>query len=131
MKKLFLILTTFSLSGGTFISCNHIFQQTKHNQTPPTNHTRAYAIAQKIDHSVVKLDPNFWLNKNIEIYHTTLNATLVKENILTQDDESGTSIIWQNLTIKQATIYKKVSFTVICQFSSKIGSTELDVSAGK
>lgn len=93
MKKLFLILATFSLSDGAFISCNHVFQQTKHHQPSPTNHTRAYAIAQKIDHSVVKLDPTFWLNKNIEIYHTTLNATLVKEGILTQGDESGTSII--------------------------------------
>lgn len=93
MKKVILILATFSLSGGTFVSCNHVFQQAKHHQTSPTNHTRAYQIAQKIDHSVVKLDANFWLNKNIEIYHTTLNATLVKEGILTQSDESNTSII--------------------------------------
>lgn len=131
MRKLLLILATFSLSGGVFISCNHLFQQIKHHQTSPTNHTRAWAIAQKIDYSVVKLDPNFWLNKNIQIYHTTLNATLVKEGILTQGDKSGTSIIWQNLTIKQAKIYEKVRFTVICQFSSKIGTTELDASNGK
>ena len=128
MKKILLILTTLSLSGGTFVSFSNVSQQTKHYQTSPTNHTRAWAITQKIDHSVVKLDPNFWLNKNIEIYQTTLNATLVKEEILTQGDESGTSIIWQNLTIKQATIYNKVSFTVICQFSSKVGTTEFDVS---
>ena len=93
MKKLFLILATFSLSGGAFVSCNHFFQLTKHHQPSPINHTRAYAIAQKIDHSVVKLDSTFWLNKNIDVYHATLNATLLKEGILTQGDESGTSII--------------------------------------
>ena len=111
MKKLLLLLTTFTLTGGSFATLNNFSQETTHF-TGATNESKAQQIADKLDHSVVKLDPNFWLNKNIDVYETQLNELLVKEGILTQA-EASVAIIWQNFTINKATsVPYKVSFTV-------------------
>ena len=58
MKKLLLLLTTFTLTSGSFATLNNFSRETTHF-TDATNESKAQQIADKIDHSVVKLDPNF------------------------------------------------------------------------
>ena len=128
MKKLLLLLTTFTLTGGSFASLNNFSQQNTHF-TEATNENKAQQISDKIQNSIVKLDPNFWLNKNIEIYQNQLNATLVKEGILTQA-EAGVNILWSNVTINKAVSYK-VNFEVVCQWSAAGGTTQLNASTGE
>ena len=129
MKKLLLLLATFSLSAGAFASWNNVSQQATHDQNLTTSDSGAQDIANKLSGHTVKLDPNFWLHQSIQVYVDKLQATIVQEGILTQAE--ARDVIWQPLTIDKAVHYPNVTFTVIDHFSVAHGQTELDASTGE
>ena len=68
-------------------------------------------IANKLNKQLVNLDPGFWMNKNLQNYETTMNAVLVKENLLTKYEIQY--VHWNSFQIAAAKYYwNKAIFAV-------------------
>ena len=86
-------------------------------------------IANKLFNKSIKLDPNFWLGKNIKDYQSQFNATVVKDGILTQDEIQYIS--WGNVDINVAGYFvNKLTFSVKKDGATATGSSTIDADSG-
>ena len=131
MKRLLLILTTFTLNGIISMEWNHVFWKQASHKTPLKDDGQAEKIATKIKNTAIKIDPNYWLNRNIEIYDYVLNKDLVKDGIITQSEENSCTIVWPNLTINMAGWFYNVNFEVLCNWSAANGNAKINASTGE
>ena len=118
MKRIIILLATVALVCG---SLTNISAWTEANNQPNTNsqttNEDAENIAGKLFGQSIKIDPTFWLGKDIKNYQSQFNTAIVKDGILTQDEAQYVS--WGDLTIKTAGWYRNdAHFTV-----SKDGAT--------
>ena len=98
--------------------------------TPSTVMEDPTAIANKLKQASVKLDPTFWLNKNIQDYQTQLNDQLVAQGLLTKLEAS--TLVWNPLQINIAGYYySQASFTVHAAGKTVKGTTTINASTGE
>ena len=117
MKKLIAMTATTILIAG---SCLNSFWQTqkkptinniKQTSNVQTTNEDAEDIANKLFAKTIKIDPNYWMSKDIKNYQSQWNATLVKNHILTAAETQYVS--WGNLTVNYAGwFYNQGHFTV-------------------
>ena len=113
MKKLFLSLATIALTSGSLAGLSvlpKMLQNMPAKQKQAKSNTEADDIAKKLQGKTIKLDPNYWLGKNINDYTVPLDNIVVKQGILTDDEVQF--VHWSNLTINIAGWYWTVGFTV-------------------
>lgn len=136
MKKIITSFATISLIGGSL--CNVTAwknQQTKQaqsitKQNVSTKNEDAEDIANKLFNKTIKLDPKFWFNKDIQKYQPQLDAQIVKQGILNQDELKYVS--WDSFKITSAFYYwNKGSFTVTKDGATATGSVTLNASTGE
>ena len=78
----------------------------------------------------MKIDPNFWLNKDIHSDQADFNKALVKDDILTQDEAQYVS--WGSLQINVAGWYwSKGAFTVKKDGATATGHVTVDADSGE
>lgn len=105
-------------------------QAIQNHSNLPTISEDVEDIANKLWNKAIKIDPNFWLNKNIQNYPTQLNATIVKDGLLTQDEVQYVS--WSDYTVSQAIMAKDPAhFTIKKDGASATGNVILDASTGE
>ena len=111
MKKLFLSLATVSLAGGSSATTSVLSKMTQKVSAKQTKSTtEADDIAKKLQGQTIKINPSYWLAKNINYYALALDDIIVKQAILTEDEVQF--VHWNNLTINVAGWYWTVNFTV-------------------
>ena len=117
MKKLLLSLATIALTSGSLAGLSALPKMAQNipakqtpQQTEAKSNTEADDIAKKLQGKTIKLDPNYWLGKNINYYTIALDDIIVKQGILTNDEVQY--VHWNNLTINVAGWYWTVGFTV-------------------
>ena len=135
MKKLIMSLATVSLMTGSLANVTAFV-----NQKPPvTNNPNtskqatnedAEDIANKIWNKTVKIDPNFWLNKDIKSDQTDFNKILVQQGIITQDEAQYVS--WGSLNINKAGWFtNQGTFTVSKDGATASGHVTVDATGGE
>ena len=142
MKKLITILATVVLITGSVASATntmHCNVQTTKVFSQKTNPTQSNyqatnedveQIAGKLVNKKIKIDPNYWLGKDIKNYQTQLNAAIVKDGILTQDEVQYVS--WSDYTVSQAIMAKTPAhFTVKKDGATAYGIASLNASIGE
>ena len=113
MKTLLLSLATIALTSGSLAELSilpKMVQNMPAKQKQAKSNTEADDIAKKLQGKTIKLDPNYWLGKNINDYTVPLDNIVVKQGILTDDEVQF--VHWSNLTINIAGWYWTVGFTV-------------------
>lgn len=70
----------------------------------------ATKIANKLTNKTIRLNPKFWVGKNIKNYKEQLDDAIVSQGILTKEEVQYVS--WGDLTLNQARSYPKCAFTV-------------------
>ena len=87
-------------------------------------------IASKLWNQTVKVDPHFWLNKDIKTKQADFNKAIVADGILTADEVQYVS--WGDLTINEAGWFKnKGDFTVSKDGSVATGTVSVNASTGE
>ena len=145
MKKLLTSLATIALVGGSIANATAFTKlhakpnqttvpKTTQPKTKPTVNAQAttvnpYAIANKLRKKTIKLDPNFWLGKDIHNYQSQLNAQVVKQGILTADEAKY--VTWQSFKINVAGWYWTVNFTVSASGATATDNAALNASTGE
>ena len=133
MKKLLLGLATIGLTSGSLAGLSALPKMGQHipvTTTKTKSTTEADDIAKKLQGQTIKLDPHFWLGRNLQEDGFLLNDIIVKKGILTQDEAQW--VYWNNLTINVAGWYWKAGFTVsVDGQSSASGTTCLDDDSGE
>lgn len=132
MKKLLTSLATISLVAGSFSSVSawtsmHQKQNVTSNQKA-TNESPE-TIANKLRQKTIKLDPTVWLGRHIGNYVSELNAVIVKEGILTQDEAQY--VTWSNVNINMAGWFYNVGFTVKVGTATVNDTATLDNDSGE
>ena len=98
--------------------------------TPSTSTEDPSVIVNKLKNASVKLDPNYWLNKNIQDYQAALNDQFFNQGILTKAESN--TLTWNSLLIYMAGYYYyKASFTVHSAGKTATGTTTLNASIGE
>lgn len=121
MKKLMMSLATVVLTTGAVADATSFTTSTttqKHlkstkpklNEVTQAQNETPYDIALKLAHKTIKLDPNYWLRKDIKDYRNQLNNTIVNEGILTKAEVQY--VDWSSLIIERAAYYKSTEFSV-------------------
>ena len=86
-------------------------------------------IANKLFNKTIKLDPNFWLGKNIKDNQTQFKDAVVKDGILTQDEIQY--VTWGNVNINIAGYFvNKLTFSVVKNGATATGSSTIDADSG-
>ena len=91
MKKLLTSLATISLMTGSLSNVTaFVNQKTSVPKNPVSSAQKtnedAEDIANKLWNKTVKIDPNFWLNKDIKTEQADFNKAIVSNGILTADE---------------------------------------------
>ena len=113
MKKLLTSLATISLLASPIASATALTNMhQKHNVTSnqTTTSESAEQIASKLRKHTIKLDPNVWLGRHTQNYENELNALVVKQGVLTQDEAQY--VTWSDVNLTVAGWYWTVNFTV-------------------
>lgn len=121
MKKLMMSLATIVLTTGAVASATAFTNQTttqkqltpakpKLNKASQAQNETPYDIALKLAHKTIKLDPNYWLGKDIKDYRSQLNNTIVNEGILTKAETQYVN--WDSSVIERAAYYESTKFFV-------------------
>ena len=121
MKKLLTSLATISLLASPIASTTALTNMhQEHNVTSNQKATNESpeTIANKLRQKTIKLDPTVWLGRHIINYMSELNAVIVKDGILTQDEAQY--VTWNDVNINMAGWFYNVGFTV------KIGSATVN-----
>ena len=111
---------------------NKAQQKTQNNQNVNEKATNEDAedIASKLWNQSVKIDPNFWLNKDIHSDQKDFNKAIVKDGILTASEVQYVS--WGNLNINVAGWYwSKGAFTVSKDGATATGHVTVDADSGE
>ena len=99
MKKILTSFATLIITTGTVANSTAFVKHTINN----TSNEDAEDIANKLWNKTIKIDPNFWLGKDIKTAQAQFNAIVVKEKILTQNEVKYVS--WDDLKINAARWY--------------------------
>ena len=115
MKKIMLSLATVVLITNSTLVITSYEKQTQHQATPTAYVVDATEdaedIASKLWDQTIKIDPNTFLNKDIQNVQKQFNTSIVKQGILTQTEVQYVS--WGHLNINVAGWYwNKGAFTV-------------------
>ena len=87
-------------------------------------------IANKLWNKSIKLDPNFWFNKDIKNYQSQLDAAISKQGILNQTELQYVS--WGDFTISAAQYFvNKGAFTVQKDGATATGTATLNATTGE
>ena len=87
-------------------------------------------IANKIWNKTVKIDPNFWFNKDIKSDQADFNKQLVQQKIITQDESQYVS--WASLNINKAGWFaNQGAFTVSKDGATATGHMTVDATGGE
>ena len=138
MKKLLSSLATVVLVGGSASSVTaftQMHQQTVAKVQPQPKHqlgagvVNPYAIANKLRKHTIKLDPNVWLGRNTKDFGSQINAIVVKDGILTQDEAQY--VTWSSVNLTVAGWYWTVNFTVTVPGATATDNVCLDVDSGE
>ena len=87
-------------------------------------------IANKLWNQSIKIDPHFWLAKDIVNYQSQFNAMIVQQGILTADEVHYVS--WSSLKINLAGWYwSKGAFTVHKNGATATGHVTVDADSGE
>ena len=132
MKKLFLSLATIALTSGSLAGLSvlpKMVQNMPAKQKQAKSNTEADDIAKKLQGKTIKLDPNFWLGRNLQEDGFLLNDIIVKKGILTADEAQYVN--WSDLTINVAGWYWTVGFTVDWLGEYATGTVCLDADSGE
>ena len=93
-------------------------------------HEDAEDIANKLWNKTIKLDPNQFLNKNLQTDKAQFNAAIVKAGLLNANEVQYVS--WNNLTIDVARWYKNgAHFTVNKDGATASGTASINASTGE
>ena len=144
MKKLLISLATIALATGSvanataFSHMNHNQQKTSPSGGQSSKPTQGWGttnedvedIANKLFNKVIKIDPNFWLAKDIKTNQAQFNAALVKQGLLTQDEVQY--VTWANFKITKAGYFWNVAkFTIQKDGATAIGQNTINASIGE
>ena len=137
MKKILTSLATIALTAGSFANsalwANKVQQKSNQNNQNVNKQTKnedAEDIANKLWNKTVKIDPNVFLNKNLHTDKEQVNAAIVKQGILTQDEAQYVS--WGSLQINVAGWYwNKGAFSVSKDGATATGHVTVDADSGE
>lgn len=132
MKKLLTSLATISLLASPIASTTVLTNMhQKHNVTSNQKATNESpeTIANKLRQKTIKLDPTLWLGRHINNYVSELNAIIVKDGILTQDEVKY--VTWSNVSLTYAGWYYNVDFTVKIGSATATDNVTLDMDSGE
>ena len=132
MKKLLTSLATISLLASPIASTTALTNMhQKHNVTSNQKATNESAeqIATKLRKHTIKLDPTVWLGRHTQNYENELNALVVKQGVLTQDEAQY--VTWSNVNLTVAGWYWTVNFTVTVGGASVTDNACLDMDSGE
>ena len=133
MKRLLSSLATIILLTSSIANPNFWTHQ-NYQQQPPTGRKAtqedAEDIANKLWNQSIKIDPNFWLGKDIQINQTDFNKALVQDGFLTQDETQY--VKWDSLNINTASYFwNQGSFTVQKDGTTATGHATVDADVGE
>ena len=135
MKKLLTSLAAISLMTGSLSNVTAFVNQKTSVPKNPVSSAQATNedaedIANKIWNKTVKIDPNFWLNKDIKSDQTDFNKALVKDGIITQDEVQYIS--WGSFKISKAGWFaNQGAFTVSKDGATASGHVTVDATGGE
>ena len=135
MKKLLTSLATLSLMAGSLANVTAFVHQkppvaNNHSVAQKTTNEDAEDIASKLWNKTVKIDPNFWLNKDIKSDQTDFNKQLIQQGIITQDEAHYVS--WASFNISKAGWFaNKGTFTVKKDGATATGHVTVDATGGE
>ena len=135
MKKLIMSLATIALMTGSIANMTAFVNQKAPVAKNPgvsfqAKNEDAEDIANKIWNKTVKIDPNFWFNKDIKSDQTDFNKQLVQQGILTEDEVQYVS--WGSLNINKAGWFTNQGvFTVSKDGATASGHVTVDASGGE
>ena len=138
MKKLLASLATVVLVGGSVAGVTaftQMHQKTASKVQPQPKQqlgagvVNPYAIANKLRKHTIKLDPNVWLGRNTKDFENQINAIVVKDGILTQDEAQY--VTWSSVNLTVAGWYWTVDFTVTVPGATATDNVTLDMDSGE
>ena len=134
MKKLMLSLATVVLTTNSILLITSYEKQTQHQATPTAYVVDATEdaedIASKLWDQTIKIDPNTFLNKDIQNVQKQFNTSIVKQGILTQTEVQCVS--WGHLKINVAGWYwNKGAFTVTKDGATATGHVTVNASTSE
>ena len=133
MKRLLTSLATIILLTSSTANPNFWKHQNYHQQPPTTQKTTqedAENIANKLWNKTIKIDPNFWLGKDIQADQADFNKALVQDGFLTQDETQY--VKWDSLNINTASYFwNQGSFTVQKDGATATGHATVDADVGE
>ena len=136
MKKLITMTAAVALVASSCL--NSFFQAQKkptinninQNSNNPTTNEDAEDIADKLFAKTIKINPNYWLNKDIKNYQSQWNEMLVKNHVLTAAETQYVS--WADLTFNYAGwFYNQGHFTVQKDGATAKGYFTVDADTGE
>lgn len=133
MKRLLLSLATIILLTSSIANPN-LWTHQNYQQQPSAGKKAtqedAEDIANKLWNQSIKIDPNFWLGKDIQVDQTDFNKALVQNGFLTQDETQY--VKWDSLNINQAGYFwNQGSFTVQKDGVIASGHATVDADVGE
>ena len=96
----------------------------------PSHKEDAEDIANKLFMKKIKLDPNFWLGKNIKDYPNQFNEALIKQGLLNKQETQYIS--WSNVDITSANYFSNaIHFTVQKDKATAKGYATINATTGE
>ena len=96
----------------------------------PSQKEDAEDIANKLFMKKIKLDPDFWLGKNIKDYTNQFNGALIKQGLLNQEETQYIS--WSNVNITSASYFSNaINFTVQKDKATAKGYASINATTGE
>ena len=136
MKKLLTSLASLVLISSSVVNAtawNKTNQQQNlknYSANKTTSNEDAEDIASKLWNKTVKIDPNFWFNKDIKSDQTDFNKQLIQQGILTQDEVQYVS--WGSFNINKAGWFaNKGAFSVSKDGATATGTVTIDATGGE
>ena len=135
MKKLLTSLAAISLMTGSLSNVTAFVNQKASVPKNPVSSAQATNedaedIANKIWNKTVKIDPNFWFNKDIKNDQTDFNKMLVQQGIVTQYEVQY--ITWGSFKISKAGLFaNQGAFTVSKDGAMATGHVTVDATGGE
>ena len=101
-----------------------------HSVSQKATNEDAEDIASKLWNKTVKIDPNFWLNKDIKSDQIDFNKALVQQGIITQDEVQYVS--WSSFNVKKAGLFaNQGAFSVSKDGATATGTVTVDATGGE
>lgn len=135
MKKLIMSLAIVVLMAGSVTSMTALtYQKTKtpsiKANNPTTTNEDAEDIANKLWNKTIKINPKFFLNKNLQTDQEQFTDIVEEQRIITPDEAQYVS--WGNLNINIAGWYwNKGSYTVTKDGATATGHFTVDADTGE